>query len=89
MPTSRGSRCVPPPPGNQPELDLGLAELGVVGADAHVAAHRELEPAAEAVALDRRDERRARGVHAVAERVDPARRAALAAAAPRGARETP
>ena len=62
--------------GDQPELDLRLAELRVVGADPDVAAHRELEAAAEAVAVDRRDERRARRVHPVAERLDPARRAA-------------
>ncbi len=62
---------------DQPELDLGLAERRVVGADADVAAHRELEPAAEAEAADRGDERRPRRVHPVAELLDPARRAAL------------
>ncbi len=50
---------------DQPELDLRLAELRVLGRDADVAAHRELEPAAEAEAVDRRDERRPRGVHPV------------------------
>ena len=66
--------------GDQAELDLRLAELGVVGADAHVAAHRELEPAAEAVAVDRGHERRVGRIHAAADRVEAARRASLVAA---------
>src|SRR6185503_2532450 len=64
--------------GDQAERDLGLTERRVVGADPDVAAHRELEAAAEAVPADRGDERRARRVHPVAELLDPARRAALA-----------
>ena len=67
--------------GDQAELDLRLSELRVVGDDADVAAHRELEPAAEAEAVDRGDERRAGRVHAVPELLDPARRASLGAAA--------
>ena len=68
---------MPPPSRDEPELDLRLSELRVVGDDADVAAHRELEPSAEAEPVDRRDERRARRVHPVPELLDPARRAAL------------
>ena len=63
--------------GDEPELDLRLAELRVVGRDADVAAHRELEPSAEAEPVDRCNERRARRVHPVPELLDPAGRAAL------------
>ena len=55
MPTRRGSRWVPPPPGISPSLHLGLAELGlplVVRADADAAGHGELEPAAQTGAVD-------------------------------------
>ena len=65
---------------DQAELDLGLAELRVVGADPDVAAHRELEAAAEAVAVDRGDEGRVGRVHAVAERMQSAGGATLVAA---------
>ena len=77
--------------GDEAELDLRLPELGVVGDHADVAAHRELETSAEAEAVDRRDERRARRVHAVPELLDPARRAALVRLGRRLAqrRETP
>ena len=63
--------------GDEAELDLRLPELRVLRRDADVAAHRELEAAAEAEPVDRRDERRARRVHPRAELLDPARRAAL------------
>ena len=63
--------------GNQPELDLRLPELSVVGRNPDVAAHRDLEPAAQAVALDRRDERSPRRVHAIPELLDPACRPAF------------
>ena len=43
---------------DQPELDLGLAEPRVLGGHADVARARQLEPAAEAPAVDRGDERR-------------------------------
>jgi hypothetical protein len=43
--------------GDQAELDLRLPELRVLGGDADVAAHRQLETAAETEAVDRRDER--------------------------------
>ena len=43
--------------GNDAELDLGLAELRVVGGDDDVAHHRELAAAAEREARDRRDHR--------------------------------
>ena len=83
-----GEALRPAAAGDQPELDLGLAERRVVRADPYVAAHRELQAAAEAEAADRRDERRARGVHPVTEPLDPARRAALARPT-RGAWGTP
>ena len=46
--------------GDDAELDLRLAELGVVGGDDEVALHRELAAAAERKAGDRRDHRLAR-----------------------------
>jgi hypothetical protein len=45
LPTARGRRCVPPAPGMMPELDLGLAELGVVGGDDEVAHHGQFAAA--------------------------------------------
>ena len=42
-----------------PEVHLGLAELGVLARDPDVARHRELAPAAEREAVDRRDHRHA------------------------------
>ena len=63
--------------GNEAELDLGLTDLRVLGGDADVAAHRELEAAAEAEPVDRRDERLVRRVHPRAELLDPAGRATL------------
>jgi hypothetical protein len=42
---------------DDPGLDLGHAEFRRVGGDDHVGAHHQLEAAAEAVALDRGDER--------------------------------
>ena len=56
-PTSRASRCVPPAPGKDPELDLGEAEPRAVARDPQVARERELEAAAEREAFDRRDHR--------------------------------
>ena len=44
-------------PGRHADLHLGLAEAGIRGAHAVVAGHRELEPAAEGVAVDGRDHR--------------------------------
>ena len=43
--------------GDDPELDLGLAEHGRLGGDAHVAGHRQLAAAAEGDAVDRGDGR--------------------------------
>src|SRR6185312_2981804 len=43
--------------GDHPQADLREAELRVVGGDAEVAGERQLEPDAEAVALDARDHR--------------------------------
>jgi hypothetical protein len=42
-------------PRDHAQEDLGLAQLGVLGGDAEVARHRQLTPAAERVAVDRRD----------------------------------
>ena len=44
--------------GHDAELDLGLAELGVLAGDDQVAAHRQLAAAAEREAADRGDQRR-------------------------------
>ena len=43
--------------GDQAEVDLRLAETGLVGGDPHVARHRELAAAAETEAVDHRDHR--------------------------------
>ena len=63
LPTARVSRCVPPAPGMNAELDLRLAELGGVGGENEIAHHRQLAAAAEREARDRRDERLARARH--------------------------
>ena len=63
--------------GDQAELDLGLPELGVLRRDPDVAGHRQLEPAAQAVAVDRGDDRCAAGVHPRGQLLDPARRTGL------------
>ena len=68
---------MPPPPGISPSLISGCPSCASSDDDADVAAHRELEPSAEAEPVDRRDERRARRVHPVPELLDPAGRAAL------------
>jgi hypothetical protein len=59
MPTRRGTRCVPPAPGQQAERDFGEAEarLRVVGGDAVVAGQRDLHAAAQGGAVDRRGDR--------------------------------
>ena len=54
LPTACVSRCVPPIARDDAELDLGLAELGVVRGDDHVGLHRELAAAAEREARHRR-----------------------------------
>src|SRR5438046_655515 len=41
---------------HDPELDLGLAELGVLAGDDHVAGHRQLAATTEGVPANRRDE---------------------------------
>ena len=56
-PTTRGRRCVPPAPGRHREAHLGQPEPGALRGDPEVAAQRELQPAAERVALDRGDRR--------------------------------
>ena len=70
-PTSRGSRCVPPPPGSRPRRTSGKPTTVGMG-DPDVAGKRELEPAAEAVAVDRRDDRDRAGLDQVRGRLDPA-----------------
>ena len=57
LPTSRGSRCVPPPPGTSPERDFRLAELRAFHGDPDGAGHRRLAAAAERKAVDGRDHR--------------------------------
>ena len=61
------TRTTPPAPGQQAELDLGLAELDlrVVDDDPAVAGERDLQPAAERGAVDGGDDR-------LAERLQPA-----------------
>jgi hypothetical protein len=53
-------------PGNDAELDLGLAELGRIGGDDEVGHHRQLAPAAKRIAVDRRDPRLAHRPHDMA-----------------------
>ena len=57
LPTKRVRRCVPPVPGMTPEVDLRLAEFGVVGGDDEVAHHGQLAAAAEREAGHRGDHR--------------------------------
>ena len=66
MPTSRGSRCVPPYPGTQAELHLRLAEPRAFARNAQGAGHRELTATAERKSLDR-------GNHRLAAGLDPAK----------------
>ncbi len=54
-PTTRASRCVPPAPGMMPSRTSVQPDLGAVGGDAQVAGERQLQPAAERGAVDRRD----------------------------------
>ena len=75
MPTRRGRRCVPPPPGKKPERDLRLAEFGTVHRDPDGARHRRLAAATERKAVDGRDHRLAEILdeieHALAEAARP------------------
>ncbi len=57
FPTSRGRRCVPPPPGTSPELHFGLAELCALDGDPDGASHRRLAATAERKAIDCGDHR--------------------------------
>ena len=84
-PTTRGSRCVPPAPGMTASRTSGRPSRARSRGDPQVAAQRELQPAAERVALDRRD-RRHRQLGEPASTRPPRARAArgrLARAAPR------
>ena len=56
-PTTRGRRCVPPGARRDRQADLRQAEPGTFRGDPHVAAQRELQTAAERVALDGGDGR--------------------------------
>ena len=56
-PTRRASRWVPPAPGNQADLDFRLADLHSLGGHPVMAGHGDLQPAAQAVAVDGRDHR--------------------------------
>ena len=56
-PASRGSRCVPPAPGIETELDFRQRHLGIRRGDAEMAGERQLEPAAHRRAEQRRDHR--------------------------------
>ena len=58
MPNMRTVRTTPPAPGQQAELDLGEAELGlrIVEHHAVVAGERDLQTAAERGAVDRGDD---------------------------------
>ena len=57
LPTSRGRRCVPPPPGMSPSLTSGWPNFACVHRDPDGARHRRLAAAAERKAVDRRDHR--------------------------------
>ena len=57
-PTSRGSRCVPPPPGMMPSRISGWPNRARCRRDAEVAGERQLAAAAQRVAADRGDRRR-------------------------------
>ena len=65
-PATRGSRCVPPAPGSSPSLTSGVPSFADWIGDAIMAAERDLEPAAERGAVDRRDDR----LGAILDRVD-------------------
>ena len=55
LPTARVSRCVPPPPGDRPSSPSGRPKPRAGRADDDVAAERQLEAAAERIAVHRRN----------------------------------
>ena len=56
LPTKRASRCVPPVPGSTPSATSGKPDLaGILARDADVGRHRDLQAAADAVAVERGD----------------------------------
>ncbi len=66
MPTSRDKPLRAAVAGNQSELHLGLAELGIVARQTHGAGHRQLAAAAECEAVDAGNHRLAKifdGIH--------------------------
>lgn len=60
-----GQPLGPAPAGNDTEVDLRLADDGVLGGDPQVAGQREFTPAAEGVAVDRGDDRRGERLYVV------------------------
>ena len=57
LPIRRGSRCVPPLPGSSPRVASGVpSRYSPSAGEAEVAGERDLEPPAERVAVDLRDE---------------------------------
>ena len=56
FPTRRDRRCVPPVPGKHAEVDFGQADLArVFAGDPEVGRHGDLQPSANAMAVDRGD----------------------------------
>ena len=78
---SRGARCVPPPPGSRPRFTSGKPSCASRVRDAEVAGERDLEPAAEAVAVDRGDDRHRCLLDQVGDRLDAGGALALGRAA--------
>ena len=56
-PTRRGSRCVPPAPGNRPRFTSGRPHLADGYCDSIVACHGNFEPAAQGCAMNCSDDR--------------------------------
>ena len=77
-PISRGRRWVPPPPGISPRRTSGSAKLASGVGDPDVAGERHLEPAAQTVTVDRRDDGNRQLLDQLGERLDPDRWLAVA-----------
>ena len=67
---NRGARWVPPPPGRRPRFTSGKPSCASRWAIAEVAGEGDLEPAAEAVAVDRGHDRHRRLLDQVGHRLD-------------------
>ena len=61
MPTTRGSRCVPPSSSGTPQRRSKRPKVDLRRGDPHVAPERQLDPAGQAPAVDRGDRRLGRG----------------------------